>query len=108
MAGEHLGGVGHQPAARRDQHPRVAGRHRPHRDSLRRTRSSILAQAEQLAKAGIALEPRLEGLDAALLGHTMLSFAEMLGRLAVNDPDGYPRERLEPYAAAAMRALASG
>ena len=75
---------------------------REYRDSLRRARSSILAQAEQLAKAGIALEPRLEGLDAALLGHTMLSFAEMLGRLAVNEPDGYPRERLESYAAAAM------
>jgi AcrR family transcriptional regulator len=81
---------------------------REYRDSLRRARSSILAQAEQLAKAGIALEPRLEGLDAALLGHTMLSFAEMLGRLAVNDPDGYPRERLESYAAAAMKALATG
>ncbi len=80
---------------------------REYRDSLRRARSSIVAQAEQLAKAGIALEPRLEGLDPALLGHTMLSFAEMLGRLAVSDPDGYPRERLESYAAA-MRALASG
>ena len=32
---------------------------------------------------------------AQLLGHTMLSFAEMLGRLAVNDPETYPRERLE-------------
>ena len=34
------------------------------------------------------------GLDPRLLGHTMLSFAEMLGRLALNDPDVYPRERL--------------
>ena len=33
-----------------------------------------------------------------LLGHTMLSFAEMLGRLAVNDPETYPRERLEEFA----------
>jgi hypothetical protein len=37
-----------------------------------------------------------------LLGHAMLSFAEMLGRLAVNDPETYPRERLEEFAAAAM------
>ncbi len=37
-----------------------------------------------------------------LLGHTMLSFAEMLGRLAVNDPETYPRERLEEFAVAAM------
>lgn len=79
---------------------------REYRDSLRQARSSILGQAEELAKAGIALEARLEGFDATLLGHTMLSFAEMLGRLAVNDPDVYPRERLESYAAAVMHALA--
>lgn len=75
---------------------------REYRDDLRRARSSILAQAEQLAKAGIALDPRLADLDPVLLGHTMLSFAEMLGRLAVNDPETYPRERLEEFAVAAM------
>jgi hypothetical protein len=37
-----------------------------------------------------------------LLGHAMPSVAEMLGRLAVNDPETYPRERLEEFAAAAM------
>lgn len=35
-------------------------------------------QAEELVKAGIALTP----LDPVLLGHTMLSFAEMLGSSA--------------------------
>jgi AcrR family transcriptional regulator len=79
---------------------------REYRDALRHARASILAQAEGLAKAGSALQPRLAVLDPALLGHTMLSFAEMLGRLAVNDPDTYPRERLEDYAAAAMALLA--
>jgi AcrR family transcriptional regulator len=78
---------------------------REYRDALRQARSSILAQAEELAKAGIALAPRLEGLDPVLLGHTMLSFAEMLGRLAVNDPDTYPRQRLEDYARVAMTLL---
>jgi AcrR family transcriptional regulator len=78
---------------------------REHRDALRRSRSAILAQAEQLAKAGIALDHHLESLDPTLLGHTMLSFAEMLGRLAVSDPDTYPRERLESYAVAALRML---
>jgi AcrR family transcriptional regulator len=73
-----------------------------YRDDLRRARSAILAQTEQLAKAGIALDPRLADLDPVLLGHTMLSFAEMLGRLAVNDPQTYPRERLEAYALGAM------
>jgi len=76
---------------------------REYRDDLRRARSAILAQAEQFAKAGSALEPQLGDLDPVLLGHTMLSFAEMLGRLAVNDPDTYPRERLEEFAVAAMR-----
>jgi AcrR family transcriptional regulator len=79
---------------------------REYRNALRQARSSIVLHAEYLAKAGIALEPRLEGLDPALLGHTMLSFAEMLGRLAVSDPDGYPRERLDSYADAVMHALA--
>jgi AcrR family transcriptional regulator len=75
---------------------------REYRDDLRRARSAILAQAEGLAKAGAALDSRLAGIDPALLGHTMLSFAEMLGRLAVNDPETYPRERLEQFAAAAL------
>jgi AcrR family transcriptional regulator len=78
---------------------------REYRDALRRGRSAIVLQAELLAKAGIALEPHLEGLDPALLGQTMLSFAEMLGRLAVSEPDTYPRERLEAYAVAALGLL---
>jgi AcrR family transcriptional regulator len=78
---------------------------RDYRDALRSARSSIVEQAEQLAKAGIGIDPRLEGLDAGLLGHTMLSFAELLGRLAVSEPDEYPRERLESYTAAALAAL---
>jgi AcrR family transcriptional regulator len=78
---------------------------REYRDALRRGRSAIVLQAELLAKAGIALEPHLEDLDPALLGQTMLSFAEMLGRLAVSEPDTYPRERLEAYAVAALGLL---
>ena len=75
---------------------------REYRADLRRARAAILAQAEVLAKAGIALDPRLARLDPALLGHTMLSFAEMLGRLAINDAETFPRERLEQFAMAAM------
>ncbi|MCW2551285.1 MAG: transcriptional regulator, partial [Mycobacterium sp.] len=78
---------------------------REYREALRKARSSIVLQAELLAKAGIALESHLERLDPALLGHTMLSFAEMLGRLAVSEPDTYPRERLETYAVAALKLL---
>ena len=79
---------------------------REYRDSLRAARSTILAQAEQLARAGAALQPQLSKVDPALLGHTMLSFAEMLGRLAITDPDSYPPERLEQFATDAMALLA--
>jgi AcrR family transcriptional regulator len=78
---------------------------REYRDSLRAARSTILAQAEQLAKAGAALQPQLAKFDPALLGHTMLSFAEMLGRLAITDPESYPRDRLEQFATDAMALL---
>ncbi|MFV8176144.1 TetR/AcrR family transcriptional regulator [Mycolicibacterium peregrinum] len=74
--------------------------------AVRNARNQILAELKQMAKAGIAVDPRLSALDPELLGHTLLSFAEMLGRLAVHDPASYPRERLERYAAAAMTMFA--
>ena len=80
---------------------------REYRDSLGAARSTILAQAEQLAKAGAVLQPQLSNVDPVLLAHTMLSFAEMLGRLAITDPESYPQERLEQFATDAM-ALLSG
>ena len=36
-------------------------------------------------------------MDAGLLTHSTLVVAEILGRLAVSDPDKYPRERLQAY-----------
>lgn len=71
-----------------------------YREHLRAARGAVLARAEVLARAGIELEPALAGLDPVLLAHTMLSFAEMLGRLAVSDPDSYTSERLATYATA--------
>ncbi|ORA37830.1 TetR/AcrR family transcriptional regulator [Mycobacterium aquaticum] len=79
---------------------------REYRAALRTARSEVVTQAEELAKAGTATDPRLAQLDPALLGHTMLSFAEMLGRLAVNDATPYPRERLEQFAMVAMTMFA--
>lgn len=78
-----------------------------YRDHLRSARSAVLDRAEELARAGIALEPRLRGLDAELLAHTMLSFAEMLGRLAVSDPDRFTRERLTNYTETLLAAVAA-
>lgn len=71
---------------------------REFRDSLRRGRGAILAQTEEMARAGISMMPALGSLDAALLAHTMLSFGEMLGRLAASHPETFPRERLENFA----------
>lgn len=76
---------------------------RAYRAAVRTARSQVVIEAQELVRAGSALDPRLADLDVGLLGHTMLSFAEMLGRLAVVDPDRYPRERLERYATEAMR-----
>lgn len=71
---------------------------RDYRDSLRNARRVITDQAEELARAAADLTPRLAPLDPDLLGHAMLSFAEMLGRLAARDADTFPRERLENFA----------
>ncbi|MBU8809691.1 TetR/AcrR family transcriptional regulator [Mycolicibacterium goodii] len=79
---------------------------REYRAAVRHARSQIVELAESFARAGIELDPRLTNLDPALLGHTMLSFAEMLGRLAVHDPETYPRDRLQEYAATTMKMFA--
>lgn len=65
-----------------------------YREALRNSRSIILEHAEALVRMGLALEPRWAGADSALLANSLLTVAEMLGRLAVNDPGQYPRERL--------------
>lgn len=79
---------------------------RDYRDSLRSARSAVLGQSEELARAGAAFMPQLARLDPVLLGHTMLSFAEMLGRLAARDPQTYPRERLEGFVTAMLSMVA--
>lgn len=71
---------------------------RDHRASLRNARQVIVAQSEALARAGADILPALAGLDPELLGHSMLSFAEMLGRLAARHGATYPRDRLEAFA----------
>ncbi|WP_077042131.1 TetR/AcrR family transcriptional regulator [Rhodococcus sp. MTM3W5.2] len=79
-----------------------------YQEHLRASRAAVLVRAEQLARTGIALEPGLAGLDPVLLAHTMLSFAEMLGRLAVSDPTTYSSERLVTYAGALAATITSG
>lgn len=83
----------------------------PHdyREALRNARSVMLAESEELARTGAVLMPEpLAKLDSALLGHAMLSFAEMLGRLAARNSETYSRERLEAFAAELMSLLPGG
>ncbi|WP_328409495.1 hypothetical protein [Nocardia sp. NBC_00403] len=68
-----------------------------YRDALQNSRAGIFDQAEALVRMGTALEPRWAGVDSALLTNSLLTIAEMLGRLAVSEPDVYPRERLQAY-----------
>lgn len=68
-----------------------------YRAALRASRADILARAQALVEVGIALSPRWSGMDAALLANATLTVAEMLGRLAVSDPQEYPRERLQDF-----------
>ena len=76
-----------------------------YRDGLRESYGTVLQQAEALAYMGIALDRRLAALDPQLLARSMLTFAEMSGRLAVSDPTTYSVERLTGFAQAALALL---
>ncbi len=82
---------------------------RDYREALRNARSVMQAESEELARTGAVLMPEpLAKLDSALLGHAMLSFAEMLGRLAARNSETYSRERLEAFTAELMSLLPGG
>lgn len=68
-----------------------------YRAALRASRADILERAESLVRMGISLSPRWSSMDAGLLANSTLTVAEMLGRLAVSEPEAYPRERLQAY-----------
>ncbi|BCK58049.1 TetR/AcrR family transcriptional regulator [Nocardia wallacei] len=68
-----------------------------YRAALRSSRTGIFAQAEALVRMGATLDPRWADVDSALLVNALLTVAEMLGRLAVSEPDEYPRQRLEDF-----------
>ncbi|WP_066913263.1 TetR/AcrR family transcriptional regulator [Millisia brevis] len=78
-----------------------------YRTHLRDSRRAILRRAEELARIGISREPGLACLDANLMANTMVSFAEMLGRLAAADPVTYNRERLLRHASQVAGALST-
>ncbi|MEU0538388.1 helix-turn-helix domain-containing protein [Nocardia sp. NPDC005978] len=76
--------------------------------ALRSSRTGIFDQAEALIRMGAALDQRWAAMDSALLANSLLAVAEMLGGLAISDPEGYPRERLEAYVSSIVHLLGGG
>ncbi|MEV0247240.1 helix-turn-helix domain-containing protein [Nocardia sp. NPDC050712] len=78
-----------------------------YRDAIRSSRAGIFDQAEALVRIGLAIDARWARMDSALLTNSLLTIAEMLGRLAVNEPDAYPRERIEGFVQSIVQLLMS-
>lgn len=72
-----------------------------------RARAGVLAQVQEFAEWGMNQRPGGR-LDPELLGHTMISLAEMAARLALTDPDGYPIDRLAGFLTDIARAVQRG
>ncbi|MEV6773941.1 TetR family transcriptional regulator [Nocardia sp. NPDC051030] len=68
-----------------------------YREAIRSSREGIFDQADALVRMGLAIDDRWARMDSALLTNSLLTIAEMLARLAVGDPDTYPRERIEAF-----------
>ncbi|MFE9745262.1 TetR/AcrR family transcriptional regulator [Saccharothrix saharensis] len=68
------------------------------RQEVELVRSRVLAQVNVLAELGLKALGAT-GLDAELLGHTMLALAEMAGRLAITDPERFTPDRLVGFVA---------
>ncbi|MFE3227300.1 TetR/AcrR family transcriptional regulator [Nocardia sp. NPDC059228] len=76
-----------------------------YREAIRSSRAGIFDRAEALVRMGLIADPRWAGIDSGLLANSLLTIAEMLGRLAVSEPDAYPRERIEGFVQAIVHLL---
>ncbi|WP_225731282.1 MULTISPECIES: TetR/AcrR family transcriptional regulator [unclassified Nocardia] len=76
------------------------------REAIRSSRAGIFDQAEALVRMGFAVDPRWAAMDSELVTDSLLTVAEMLGRMAVSDPETYPRERLEAFVQSIVGLLA--
>ncbi|GAA4402366.1 TetR/AcrR family transcriptional regulator [Tsukamurella soli] len=74
--------------------------HAPHqyRDDLRKGRRAVLDRTKSLAMSIADEAPGPGDLDPVLLGHAMLSIAEMLGRISIASPDRYTPAELTAFA----------
>ncbi|MFI1916022.1 TetR/AcrR family transcriptional regulator [Nocardia sp. NPDC020380] len=76
-----------------------------YREAIRSSRAGVFDQAEALVRMGLIADPRWSAMDSALLTNSLLTIAEMLGRLAVSDPDTYPRDRIEGFVQSIVQLL---
>ncbi|MFE3260922.1 TetR/AcrR family transcriptional regulator [Nocardia sp. NPDC059229] len=76
-----------------------------YREAIRSSRAGIFDRAEALVRMGLIADPRWAGIDSGLLTNSLLTIAEMLGRLAVSEPDAYPRERIKGFVQAIVHLL---
>ncbi|MEV6279199.1 helix-turn-helix domain-containing protein [Nocardia sp. NPDC051832] len=78
-----------------------------YREAIRSSRAGIFDQAESLVRMGLAIDERWAAMDSGLLTNSLLTIAEMLGRLAVSEPQAYPRERIEDFVQSIVHLLMS-
>ncbi|MFE2955539.1 TetR/AcrR family transcriptional regulator [Nocardia tengchongensis] len=76
-----------------------------YRGLLSEARGRLVARCIQLLELGIEMRGGPSGADVELVGHVMLGFIEVLGRLVLSDPEKFPPERLETTVRAMMRTL---
>lgn len=77
------------------------------RQQVALVRAQVLAQVNTLAELGLKALGNT-GLDAELLGHTMLALAEMAGRLVITDPERFTPDRLVAFVGQVAHLLPTG
>ena len=70
-------------------------------------RAQVSAQVNALSELGLKALGNT-GLDAELLGHTMLALAEMAGRLVITDPERFTPDRLVGFVGQVAHLLPRG
>ncbi|MFF2551230.1 TetR/AcrR family transcriptional regulator [Nocardia sp. NPDC058058] len=74
-----------------------------YRGLLAAARDRLVERCVELLELGIELRGGPSDADTELVGHVLLGFIEVLGRLVLSDPERFPPERLE----STVRALAN-
>lgn len=78
-----------------------------YREVLTAARDQLLLRSIELLTAGFELRGGPADADIELIGNVMLGFIEVLGRLVLSDPQGFPPERLRSTVRALLRTMPS-